>query len=559
MDARSLRGVAGAVRAAHHRPDRDLADPARPHRVVAARRDAEPSRGGCAAIAAARARLRGGGRAARRAGQHARGMSRAPARVPRAADRTRRARARAPRQQLDAAPPAARLGAAREPARGSDRGHRPAGAQLVPRPRIEPGAARPVAAHPLGPARGDRVKRSCAASVGALFVIALTLSILLRGDPLEYSSTSYGVLPEGYGALHDLLLELDVPVERSFASPRRLAPETTVWWIEPVDVCALLGQTRERDGRAAPANGKGADLETWIRRGGTAGLLSTSLGACKEELRFADLAFPPIDLHDPSTEPGRPKDRGGAARRLLRRDAKKQLVTGPLVPVARELTVVAPATFASVPDGFAVVASLDGAPVALEAAVGAGRLVRCADSIFLRNEFLDRSDSAPFAFDWVRAYGVPRLDEWEHGLSETPSTVAYLAESPALPVFAGLAASGMLFGWAGASTPRRRIGGDRPAPPALGTYVASLARLYARAGDAAAVSERYRAYGWGDLRRALSPAHDAPPDRIGDVLRSRTRATEADLAVLCESVAVRGRAELDAACDAIDRLIAVAR
>jgi hypothetical protein len=179
--------------------------------------------------------------------------------------------------------------------------------------------------------------------------------------------------------------------------------------------------------------------------------------------------------------------------------------------------------------------------------------------VILRNRWLDRGDAAPFAFDWVRAYGVPRFDEWEHGLSQTPSTVTYLAGSPALPVFAGLAASGLLFSWAGASLPRRRIDEERLGPPALDAYVDSLARLYARAGDHADVLDRYRAYGWAELRRALSLAHDAPADRIRDVLRGRPGVSDADLAVLDGPVAVGGRADLDAACAAIDRLIAVAR
>ena len=64
------------------------------------------------------------------------------------------------------------------------------------------------------------MRRSWAASAGALLVIALTLSILLRGDPLEYSATSYGVLPQGFGALQRRGTSLDyVKLEASHVSP----------------------------------------------------------------------------------------------------------------------------------------------------------------------------------------------------------------------------------------------------------------------------------------------------------------------------------------------------
>jgi hypothetical protein len=398
------------------------------------------------------------------------------------------------------------------------------------------------------------VRRSWAASAGALFVIALTLSALLRGNPIEYTATSYGVLPEAYGALHDVLRDLGVGVERSFASPRRLAPGTTVWWIQPHDACALLGETKPQ-----AVHDSGADLASWIRAGGTAVLFSAELGKCSDELRIAGLALPAVRL--PSKRSDSDPDHGpvDVAIDTLRGHFSPRWVAGPIAAVPRRLETPPLATFTAVPDGYAVVARVDGAPFALEAQIGSGRLVLGADATFLRNRWLDRGDAAPLAFDWVRAYGVPRLDEWEHGLSETPGTLTYLIGSPALPVFAGLAATGLLFSWAGSSLPRRRIDEARLGPPALDAYVDSLARLYARAGDHPDVFERYRAYGLSELRRALSLAHDAPADRIRDALRGRPGTAEADLSVLSDPIAVRGAADLDAACAAIDRMIAVAR
>ena len=408
------------------------------------------------------------------------------------------------------------------------------------------------------------MRRAWPASLGALFVIAVTVSILVRDDPLQYTTTSYGILPSAYGALHDVLLHLDVPVARSFAAPEALSPDDTVWWIEPERICAKLS-TEEESAAGDVPDAPAWDLAPWIRFGGTALLFASGLAGC-EDARVGGLALPAPRLPDPRLPPdGEPAEGSHDeadvpdAEALARADWAPQRVSGALVPAPRSLPVPPFATFGEPTGDFTVIARVDGVPFALEAALGAGRLVLVADSVFLRNLWLDAGDAAPLAFDWVRAYGVPRLDEREHGLRDTPSTLAYLVSSPALPVFGGLAACGLLFGWAGASVPRRRVGEERPAPPTLRTYVDSLARLYARAGDHGEVFERYRDHALAELRRALNLPADAPAARVQELLRNRTGVAATDLALLRAPADVGGPAALRRSCEAIDRVRAALR
>jgi hypothetical protein len=399
----------------------------------------------------------------------------------------------------------------------------------------------------------------------------VTVSLFVRQDPLEFTPTSYGTLPSAYGALHDLFALLDVPVERSFADPDALDPQATVWWIEPERICAKLpaavdagtGGDEEAEPDPVPRDW---DLAPWIRTGGTAVVFASGLADCEAERRIGELVLPAPRLpgfrgaKDEAEDETLPEESDDLSDGIYpRADWAPQQITGPIVGAPRSLPVPTLATFDEVPEPFSVVAvSLKNA-FAVEAPLGAGRLVLVADSVFLRNLWLDAGDAAPLAFDWLHAYGVPRLDEREHGLSDTPSATAYLVRSPALPVFAGLAASGLLFGWAGATLPRRRIGETRPAPPTLRTYVDSLARLYARAGDHGEVFERYRDHALARLRDAMSLAHDASTERVQERLRAEPRVANADIEVLGAGLGIRGAADLRRACDAIDRLLEATR
>src|SRR5436190_1408654 len=73
----------------------------------------------------------------------------------------------------------------------------------------------------------------------------------------EQSLTTFGTGPWGYRAVFDLLTELGFPVARTHEPPEDLAPDATVWWIEPAELC-----------RSVP--GGGWRGEPWVRAGGTA-------------------------------------------------------------------------------------------------------------------------------------------------------------------------------------------------------------------------------------------------------------------------------------------------
>src|SRR5436309_4025773 len=90
-----------------------------------------------------------------------------------------------------------------------------------------------------------------AAACGLLVLVGMLYPDAKRP---EQSLTTFGTGPWGYRAVFDLLTELGFPVARTHEPPEKLAPDATVWWIEPAGLC-----------RAAAWPG-----EPWVRAGGTA-------------------------------------------------------------------------------------------------------------------------------------------------------------------------------------------------------------------------------------------------------------------------------------------------
>ena len=400
------------------------------------------------------------------------------------------------------------------------------------------------------------MNRSVAASVAGLLILASFLGSMFREDPREFSTTSYGTLPGGFGALHDWLRELDLPVRRSFVGPEALPSDATVWWIEPDSLCERLAD----DDWQGP-------FVSWVRGGGTAVFFSRSWTHCDVGLAVGPWTFP-TGLPEPEAPPAEPAASGaGPIDSDPAEDAPTSVVgdarpppklRGPLVGVERTLPV--PVTvFPRVPEGFDVVARVDGAPFALEAGLGTGRVVLVADAALLQNQWLDAADGPLVAFAWVTAYGTPWLDEKEHGFADQPGTLATLASSPAMPVFAGLAVCGILFAWSGQRWRRREIEEFAADPPTLASYVDSLATLFSRVGDHDEVFERYREYGLAELRRALALEHDAGPDRVVAALRGRAEVDASDLEVLLGTDSVAHERDLEAGARRIDRLIESAR
>ena len=382
-------------------------------------------------------------------------------------------------------------------------------------------------------------------SVVAFFAMLLA-GMLAQSDTRTLTPTSFGVIPGGYGAFYELLEEAGLPVARSFASPERLAPGGTLWWIEPAGLVPEAEKTwPELEPAPADSSLRSAAFARWIEAGGTAVVLLP--GAPGPAFALAERPVPARALeHAPDDdEEDAPLP-----------EARPLPVAGTLASAPRTLELLVPVVFEAV-DGAAwrTVASLGEQPFVLEAALGAGRLVLVADARFLSNAWLDRADAAPLAIDLVRAYGVPWLDEHEHGFASSQGTLAYLAGSSALPFFVGLALLALGFGWFGGTLPMRRVEEFDPSAPTLETFVASLAHLYAATRDHARVLDRYRELTARRLRRHFGLPPDASLASLSERLARRAETPRAGLALLDGSLPVRDERELHRAVAELDRLV----
>jgi hypothetical protein len=362
--------------------------------------------------------------------------------------------------------------------------------------------------------------------------IAIALLVtngLVPDERRELSRSSWGTVPDGHRALHELLGELDLGGERSLQAPHTLRAGGTLWWLEPDGVCdariAVGGLVDILDDQAVrwPAT-------DWIEGGGRAvvflepieeeGIVCDAVsGYPLPERRawpFEDAALeapPDDDLGEGDPHDG---DRVLAeAKAELKAEVKDGAwpdltvavtLEGPRLPTAREIPRAGVSAFEGAGDWIVAVeiaAEADAAarPFILTRRVGAGELVVVADVSFARNERLDAFDAAPLVVDLVRAWGSPKLDERAHGFVPEASAIHYIARSPARGVFVGLALLGGLFAWWGTALPARSVPEHDPDVPSLDSFVRSLSTLYARTGDHTRVLERYRELSFGKLRR----------------------------------------------------------
>jgi hypothetical protein len=206
----------------------------------------------------------------------------------------------------------------------------------------------------------------------------------------------------------------------------------------------------------------------------------------------------------------------------------------------------------------------DFSPFALERELGQGRLIVIADARVMTNARLGRLDSAPFAFDWVAARGVPWIDEHRHGVVRESGTFRYLASSPARAACVGLLVLGGLVIWRSHSLPVRRVDEVDPDAPTLAAFVDSLARLYAGTEDHARAFERYRALTLDRVRRALGLPLGTPAETVVASLRVRAENRPGlrergirDL--LQKNRQVRSAAEFERAAARLDELVRVLR
>lgn len=427
------------------------------------------------------------------------------------------------------------------------------------------------------------MSRAARSAIAAFFVLVLVGLLWPRPVP-DLHPDSYGRMGHGQRALFELLLELDVEVARSLVRRDALPADATVWWVQPWRWCPEA-RTDQHDAPKAGLEPPGPS-RAWLEAGGTALVFlpawvpSDALAWVVPEtgrrapecaaLAGFDLPSRSVgrvvtgDEAEGEAEPGAVARwlRGELDRRPVAEDHPVQHLVGAALPRSRELRMRPlhhfDASTAEIEElGFQVVVRLGEEPFALERRVGRGRLVVLADAGFLLNRWLDAGDAAPLALDLVRGYGAPRFDERSHGHSDSPDTIAYVAGSPARPVFLGLATLGLLLWAHGSALPRRRVREHDPAAPALEPFVDALAGLYAGSGDHARLAERYREVSLARIRRHYSMPSDLPDGRILARLEREKRLDSDGLAWLAPGGAhpVTSAKELRAATARLDALV----
>ena len=355
-------------------------------------------------------------------------------------------------------------------------------------------------------------------SVVACFFVLAAIGLATQPGARETSRTSFGRVPEGFGAVYDWLLALGLPVARSYRAPEDLPEAQTVWWLAPQSDC------------------DGAALLRWLEGGGTA-VLAPASGDAESACALPGVAIPARE----TTEP-----RGDAASEVR--------VTGALVSAPRSLGCGPLRAFGDDAD-WRTLARLGDQPFVLERSLGSGRLILVADGSFLENRCFAEDDSAPLAGDLVRAFGAPWLDERSHGLRGSNSALATLARSWAASFLAGAALVGLLHLWRGALVPPRRLAEPALPAPTLDAFVASLASLYAGTGDHARVLERYRELTVSRLRRLFGLPPDTPSAQLLARLARRPALSGAGLAALASTRRIASRAELEREVAVLDRLV----
>lgn len=335
----------------------------------------------------------------------------------------------------------------------------------------------------------NSLSRRTIVSLVAAVLLLLGLNLWIAPKvALRESPTSFGVERHGYKAAYDLLLELGVPVSRSYVRPGAIPADRSLWLVSP---SFLNGDLRDDDAA-------GGALLRWVRAGGTA-----------------------VVFGDPESD----WKRLNIERGVGVRDAAN-LIEGDFAPRARKLDLTELVLFAAAHDKTAddktahgktvddlaahdktrVRLTCGGAPFALEIPLGAGRLVAIADGRFLRNVNLGSGDASVLLVDLVRALGPPMFDEYFHGLVESGSLVATLAGSRViLALGAGLLLALLWVGEQRSWPPRRLAERAEEPAPSIASFLDSLGVLYARARDPGAAFRAYRAGFLVRVRRQLWP------------------------------------------------------
>lgn len=310
----------------------------------------------------------------------------------------------------------------------------------------------------------------------AVVLSAVAILVLLGVDlwmaprlALQRSATSFGVGRNGYKAAYDLLSELGIPVKRSYLRPGVIPVRRPLWFVSPSFLEPAL----------QAGVGSGArEVTRWVRAGGTAVIFGG---------------------------PGSDWKRLGIAH-VTSAAGKAEIVAGAFAPRARMLDVTGLMHFVSAGDRARIRLKSDGAPFALDFALGAGHMILIADGRFLLNANLGKDDDSLLLADLVRALGPPSFDEYFHGMVESSSLVATVAGSRVmLPLCVGLLLALLWVGERRSWPPRRPARRSEVPSPSIVSFLDSLGALYGRAGDPVAAFRAYRAGFLHRVGRQLSP------------------------------------------------------
>jgi len=355
-------------------------------------------------------------------------------------------------------------------------------------------------------AGGDR---AILALAGALVVAALLSALLPAARPGRSGprSSSYATQPAGVAALHDLLERRGHPVGRLRRAPAEagLTPSSTLFVLDPE---GLTGADAEA-------------LAAFVRAGGR---LVAGGGAA---VAVAGALLP----NAPTWAPGGAREArpaGGA----------------PETRGVRAVRTAGDGRFAQRGGGRAILIDAAGAPVALAADVGRGRLLLLADPSVLQNRLLGSSDAGAFA---VGLAGPPAravvFAESVHGYGEAAGLGALPGEW--VLALAGLALAGLAFLWSHG----RRLGPPeavgRALPPPRRDYADAMAVTLGRTHDPAAAAAPVRRAARDGLAERAGLERGAAPAAVAAAARRLGLEEDEALAVAGErddDVMAAGRA-----------------
>ena len=372
-----------------------------------------------------------------------------------------------------------------------------------------------------------RLPRSSWVAFALLLVLLSIANIVYQADAgLELGPTTYGRAGNGLGAVYTLLEELGFSVARSRAPYDAVAPDATLWLVQP----ELGGPTDEELEEAL--RGRVPDvltpLQAWIAAGGTAVVIGADASVWR--------AFG-IELKERETTPTRARG-------------------GPLLGGGAPLEIASQWAFEESPESEALL-RVDGAPFALLRRYGAGHLVAVADAEPFTNGQLAEADHARLAVELARAFGAPLFDERGHGLQSDASLASALGSARLALLAAGFGLLALVALWFARRVPRAALESSPLPNPNLGQFVDALATAYARKGSREA-SAAFAAYVHGfrqRLRKALYGRGRGSDELLAQRLARDLADDPALLAQLQGEAKVGSTAELERAVRDLERYL----